>query len=246
MFSFFFKTNEKKSFLFSSLGTDIHSHLLPSIDDGARNMEDTLSLVRSLVEMGYKRLITTPHVMSDVYQNNEVNILAQLALVRDALKKASIDVEISAAAEYFLDEDFLVLLGRERLLTLFDNHVLVEMPFVSPLAGAFEHFFQIARRGYTVVLAHPERYTYYHQNYKIYHEIKENGIKLQLNLLSLTGYYGESSKKIAVKLLKDKLIDFIGTDTHHSKHIHCLNQLAQEKSTNRLLLDYEFSNQYIH
>jgi protein-tyrosine phosphatase len=246
MFSFFFKTNEKKTFLFSSLGTDIHSHLLPSIDDGAQNMEDTLSLIRSLVEMGYKRLITTPHIMSDVYQNNQTNILGQLALVRAALTKASVDVEISAAAEYFLDEAFLTLLGKERLLTLFDNHVLVEMPFTAPLVGVFEHFFQIARRGYTVVLAHPERYTYYHQNYKIYSEIKETGVKLQLNLLSLTGYYGESTKKIAIKLLKDKLIDFIGTDTHHGKHIHSLNQLAQDKSTNRLLLDYEFSNQSIH
>lgn len=245
MFSFFFKTNEKKSFLFSSLRTDIHSHLLPSIDDGAQNMEDTLSLIRSLVEMGYKRLITTPHIMSEVYQNDRVNILEQLTLVRTALTKAAIQVEVSAAAEYFLDEAFLKLLRTDRLLTLFDNHVLVELPFVSPLAGTFEYFFQIARRGYTVVLAHPERYGYYHQNYKIYSEIKENGVKLQLNLLSLTGYYGESSRKIAIKLLKDKLIDFIGTDTHHVKHIQCLNQLAKDKSTNKLLSDYEFSNQYI-
>jgi protein-tyrosine phosphatase len=245
MFSFFFKTNEQKSFLFTSLRTDIHSHLLPSIDDGAQNMEDTLSLIRSLVEMGYKRLITTPHIMSDVYQNDKLIILEKLALVRTALKEASIHVEISAAAEYFLDEAFLTLLKTERLLTLFDNYVLVEMPFAVPLAGASDHFFQIARRGYTVVLAHPERYVYYHQNYKIFSELKESGIKLQLNLLSLTGYYGESCRKIAIKLLKDKLIDFIGTDAHHSKHIHCLKQLAQEKSTNRLLLNYEFSNQYI-
>jgi protein-tyrosine phosphatase len=245
MFSFFFKQKVQNPFQLGLIGTDIHSHLLPGIDDGAKDLEDSLNLIRSLVQMGYTRLITTPHIMSEVYPNDATIILTQLGIVQEALRKAGIPVEISAAAEYFIDDSFLSLLGKEPLLTLFENHVLVEMSFMYPLSGLFDHFFQIERHGYNPILAHPERYAYYHPNYKIYAEIKEKGVKLQLNLLSLTGYYGETTKKIAVKLLKDKLIDFIGTDTHHSRHIAALQRLAQDKLNHKLLLDYEFSNQYI-
>lgn len=245
MFSFFFKKKKITNFNLSSIGVDIHSHLLPNIDDGSKSLENSLELIEPLMALGYRKLITTPHVMAEVYPNSREVILEKLSLLRTFLVNNNINVEIGAAAEYYLDDAFLKLLTEERLLTLFDDHILVEMSFMFPLSGLFDHFFQIERQGYNIVLAHPERYTYYHSDYNMYREIKEKGVKLQLNLLSLTGYYGESTKKVALKLLKDKLIDFVGTDTHHTRHINFLQKLTQDSQISKLLLDYEFSNQYI-
>jgi protein-tyrosine phosphatase len=243
----FFHTEKKSSLTFDigALGADMHSHLLPGIDDGAKSMEDSIALIRALMDLGYKSLVTTPHIMSEVYPNTSEIILGKLDLVRSKIKELGIEVEISAAAEYFMDDSFLKSLKEERLLTIFEDYLLVETSFMFAPVNLFDYFFQIELQGYKPIFAHPERYNYYHDNYGIYKEIKERGIKLQLNILSLTGYYGEPVKKIAVQLLKDNLINFIGTDTHHTRHINALKKLSTDPQTYKILLNYEFDNHLI-
>ncbi len=245
MFSFFFRKEALLRPILENIKVDIHSHLLPNIDDGAKSIENSIFLIESLIDLGYQKIITTPHVMQEVYPNTSEIILEKLEIVRKTLASHNIGIEISAAAEYYIDDAFLALLGSQKLLPLFDNYILVEMSFMFPLSGLFDHFFQIERHGYNIILAHPERYTYYHQDYNIYAEIKEQGVRLQLNLLSLTGYYGEATKKIAMRLLKDKLIDFVGTDTHHERHIQFLRKMTQDKALCKMLYNYEFGNQFI-
>ncbi len=226
----------------SVIGTDMHSHFIPCIDDGSDSLETSISLIKGLVELGYKHIITTPHVMSDHYPNSSEAILNGLKTVQERLHTEGVNVTLHAAAEYFMDEYFLNLLNTQPLLTLWGNRVLVEMSFYSPPRGWEQYFFKLAVKGYQPILAHPERYPYFHKSYVEYREIRENGVALQLNLLSLTGYYGESVKKTAFRLLDDKLIDFIGTDAHHIKHIETIKNTIKNPDIQRILSTYTFQN----
>src|ERR1051325_5733857 len=97
---FFKKRNKDSGHLdYSVLGVDMHSHLLPGIDDGSPNIESSIRLIRGMKELGYKKLITTPHIMWDMYQNTNEIILGKLEEVRKKLKEENIDIELEAAAE---------------------------------------------------------------------------------------------------------------------------------------------------
>jgi protein-tyrosine phosphatase len=247
MFNFFKKKKDTLPLVnFSIIGTDIHSHFIPGIDDGSDSLETSISLIKGLVGLGYKHIITTPHIMSDHYENSSEDILNGLKTVRERLNTEGVDVTIHAAAEYYMDEYFLNLLNTQPLLTLWDNYVLVEMGFYSPPRGWEDYFFKIALKGYQPILAHPERYPYFHKSYVEYAEIKEKGVALQVNLLSLTGYYGESVKKTAFRLLDDNLIDFIGTDAHHVRHIETITNQLNTPEVQKYLTHYPFKNRLIH
>jgi protein-tyrosine phosphatase len=247
MFNFFKKKPSTVPLVdFSIIGTDIHSHFIPAIDDGSDSLETSLTLIKGLVAQGFKHIITTPHVMSDHYENSSEVILSGLKTVQERLNTEGVNVTLHAAAEYYMDEYFLNLLNTQPLLTLWDNHILVEMGFYSPPRGWEDYFFKISLKGYQPILAHPERYPYFHKSYVEYSEIKEKGVLLQVNALSLTGYYGESVKKTAFRLLDDKLIDFIGTDTHHVRHIETLKTTFQTPEIQKILTNYPFKNKVIN
>ncbi len=227
---------------YSVLEVDIHSHLIPGIDDGAPDMEHALELIKKMVAMGYKKLITTPHVYQEFYPNTKKDIILGLGKLKKAIEKENIPIEIDAAAEYFMDEHFAELLDRKELLTLKDNYVLVEMSFFSPPQELENLLFQMQIKGYQPIMAHPERYLYYKGNIEKYHRIKELGCLLQLNLLSLTGYYDRAVQQNARNLIKEGLIDFLGTDLHHDNHAEHLQYALKDKRIAKLLDDYPFKN----
>lgn len=232
----FFKSSPLQSYDF--LGTDMHAHFLPGIDDGAPDLITSLALIRDLVEMGYHTLWATPHVMADMYPNTPAIIEEKRDLVRAAVKEAGLSVEIHAAAEYLMDEAFGEKIARKELLTLPGNRVLVEMSFVAPPPQLDTYLFQLQAAGYTVVLAHPERYLFYHQQEKQYQAFVEKGCELQVNLLSLSGYYGKPVKTMAQTLLKKGWASFLGTDLHHRRHAEMLRQMVKDPSTGKLLHKY--------
>jgi len=226
MLSFFKNKKIALTNIFSENFVDIHSHLLPGIDDGAQNMEESIALIQRMRGYGIKNFVTTPHVMEAVWENTPDIIQQKVAAVQERLKKEGLhDVSIRAAAEYMLDDNFGTLLKEKKLLTLKDNMILVELSYHNPPLNLYEAIFNIQMAGYKPVLAHPERYSFYHRNYKEYLKLKEAGCLFQLNLLSLSDYYGKDVKKITLKLLKDKLIDFVGSDTHHEKHLNALETI---------------------
>ena len=242
MFSIFKKSSPKLISDFAHLQVDIHSHLIPGIDDGADSMETSLALIQRLYALGYKKLITTPHIMSDMYPNTRADILEGLEQVRKAVKKAGIPIEIDAAAEYYMDEHFEAIIRSEDMLTLPGNRVLVEMSFVSEPPNLFHYIFKMQTKGYKPILAHPERYIFLKKNFNQYHRLKEYGCEFQLNILSLTGYYGKPTQELALKLLKNRMIDYLGTDLHHERHAARLEQVFQDKNTLYALADHEFAN----
>jgi tyrosine-protein phosphatase YwqE len=230
---FFFKRKEIPLNEFFPKGfIDIHSHLLPGIDDGAPDLDTSIQLIQKMSSYGIKNFITTPHILGEMYPNTPEIIKAKLRLVQDELKKRNItDIKIDAAAEYMLDEQFPNILEEGDLLTLKDNLVLVEMSYFSPPINLFEILFQLQLKGYKPILAHPERYNSYHNDFRMYQKLKNAGCLFQLNLLSLTEHYGKYVQKTYEKLLKENMYDFVGTDAHHLNHL----KLLQKVGTNRNL-----------
>lgn len=221
----FFK--QKKPFLKDLIPDnyiDIHSHLLPGIDDGATCIEDTSSLINGLQEIGFKKFITTPHIMGDVWKNTNEQINQNLLATISEVRIPNINNRLKAAAEYMIDSEFTTLFKSKSLLTLKDNYVLVEMSYLNPPIQLFEILFDLQVAGYHPVLAHPERYNFYHNSFDEYKKLKNAGCSFQLNMLSTTGYYGEKVAKAADQLLKNGLIDFIGSDIHHNRHMEYMHK----------------------
>jgi len=198
---------------------DIHSHLLPGIDDGATSIEDTKNLILGLETIGIKKFITTPHVMSDVWKNTKVNILNKKEETLAQLEIPSIKNRFKVAAEYMLDAEFRELIKTERLLTLKDNYVLVEMSYLNPPIQLYDILSELRVAGYQPVLAHPERYRFFQNSLSDYKKLKTAGCYFQLNMLSATGYYGQKIARVTDELLENGFIDFIGSDVHHTRHV---------------------------
>ena len=228
----------------SFLKTDLHSHLLPGIDDGSPDMERTISHIKELSSLGYKKLITTPHVKAGIYPNTPQLITEILQQVREKLKEQNIDITIEAAAEYLLDEDFENLVKKREILTFGEkNYILIEISFIAPPLNLNEIIFTLKTQGYMPVMAHPERYGYWFNDLNKIAYLKEIGCLLQLNLLSLSGYYGKEVKQTAFKLLEVGLIDFVGTDLHHERHLINLKQMAKDQKIIKLLNQKPFLNE---
>lgn len=229
----------------SILGVDVHSHLIPGIDDGAQTIEDSIELLQSFIQLGYKKVITTPHVMSDFYKNTPEIILSGLEKVRAAIKEQGLAIEIDAAAEYNLDADFEPLIQQKKLLTFGDNYVLFELPFFQEPPMLNDIIWKLKSQGYQPVLAHAERYNFWHKSYDKIEEIRDRGVAIQLNINSLTGHYGPDVKKVGEWMVDQNLVDLVGSDCHSMNHIGLLNQarhlpyvhkiIAQEKLINKQL-----------
>lgn len=214
---------------------DIHSHLLPGIDDGAKTFEDSLRLTKALQSFGTTQFITTPHIIRHLWENNSQNIKANKEVTKNELKENNISIPFRAAAEYMMDDYFVNIFQTEKLLTLKDNYVLVEMSYINPPIQLYSILFDLQVAGYIPVLAHPERYVFFHNNFEEYKKLINAGCLLQLNLLAVVGYYGEWIMKISEKLLQKGMYSFVGSDVHHDNHIAAFNQKIRIKDTAPLL-----------
>jgi len=236
---------KKKNFSGLLSTTDLHSHLLPGIDDGVQTIEESLEVIKGFKNLGFKKLITTPHIMFDFYKNNPEIIQQKLSEVRTALANSNIEIEIEAAAEYYLDEHFLELINSdEKLLTFGDNYVLFELSFIAKPLTIKDAVFNMQTQGYKPVLAHAERYLYYHESMVDLKEIYDTGVLLQLNILSLSGYYAKQVMRMAKKLLAARMISFISSDCHNARQLMALEDVLNSAQMN-LLLDQTILNQQL-
>jgi protein-tyrosine phosphatase len=215
---------------------DIHSHLLAGLDDGAKSVDDAIAMIRSFSQLGYRKLVTTPHVMSDVFPNRSENILASLAVLHQRLAMEHIDIKVEAAAEYYLDETLVrsIKLG-EPLLTIGGKHLLFETNFLSEPLNLKEFVFLASAKGYKPVLAHPERYLYIQEDIRKARDLTERGVLLQLNLTSLTGYYSRPAQATANKLIEQNLVHWLGSDCHHMGQMNLLQGIQKNKYLQKAL-----------
>lgn len=206
----------------ASLGVDMHSHLLPGLDDGAETIEQSVELLRAMQALGYRKLVMTPHIMGDFYRNTPEGVRGALKALQSAAATAGItDVDLDCAAEYYLDEWFGQRLERQDELLTFggeQRYILVETSYINEPLNFAETMFNLQAAGYQPVLAHPERYTYLYGRFADLEKIRQDGVLLQLNLNSLAGYYSGGAKKVAEKLIDAGLVDMVGSDAHHLKH----------------------------
>ena len=222
--------------------TDIHSHILPGIDDGSPDVDTSIKLIEGLIKLGVKRSIATPHIISDMFRNDAGSINNALAILKKELLKRKIKFEVWAAAEYMMDAYFFELLqNKSPLLTLRDNIILTEFSYASMPHSPEQMSFAIITEGYSPILAHPERYGYYYNNYKMFHHLKDLGFLLQVNLLSLTGYYGKDAAKAAIYMLKNDLVSFVGTDMHHERHLDGLHKAVDKDIFKKYLAGKEWN-----
>lgn len=220
----------------------MHSHLVPGVDDGSDSIETSLTLLEGFVAMGYKKVITTPHVRPDYFPNTPENLTAGFNKLKAAVQVAGLEIELDFAAEYFVDFDFLKILESGKLLTFSGNHVLIEISTFSPPPNLFDTVFQLRIKGYQPILAHPERYIYF-SDLKSFEKLKDFGCLFQTNILSLAGHYGKEVKELSIKILKKGMVDLLGTDMHHVRHLESLRRLpASNDKAMHLIRENQFMN----
>ncbi|WP_129715186.1 tyrosine-protein phosphatase [Pedobacter sp. SYP-B3415] len=234
----FFSKKEKVTDLFW-LGVDIHSHLIPGIDDGTANTDEALIYLEQLQELGLSKFICTPHVFTELYPNTPEKIDVAFQHLQQAAAKQNFRAPLAAAAEYMIDDTFQV---RDGLLCLHDRYLLVEMSYLSEFPNIDQVIFDLHIAGYKPVLAHPERYVFYYRDRARLSRLKEVGCLFQLNLLSVLGYYGPEAKNQAKYLLENKLYDLAGTDLHHERHLKVLKEGVKSGKLYELIGNYGFKN----
>ncbi len=228
MLSFFNKKEEEN--LFSLIKVDIHSHLLPKLDDGVNTFEESLIILEKMKKQGYQKVITTPHVMMGTYPNTYDGILEALQALRARIRINKLDIIVEAAAEYHIDEGFIRKLeNEEKLLTFGDNYVLIETSFFNEPIYLRDVIFRLKAMDLKPILAHPERYIYFQNNKRLLKDIIDLNILFQINMNSLVGIYDKAAQKLAEWMVDNNHVNFLGTDCHNLKHIEHFEALSQNK-----------------
>lgn len=230
MFSLFKKTK------LPPLSVDIHSHLIPGIDDGCKTIEQSIAILRKLELAGIRKVVTTPHIAQEFYPNSPAIIKKGLQELQEAMAAQNLTIQLEAAAEYYMDQHFLnQLKSNAEMLTYGDNYLLFETPFLSKPPFFDEVVFEIKARGFKPVFAHPERYQYIGENPGLLQQLKAQNILLQLNAGSLAGAYNPAIQKMAQFMIKSEIVDFLGSDIHHERHLHNFVKLRDSKAYQKLL-----------
>ncbi len=242
MFGLFKRKQEKRhaNFNYEPIMVDMHSHVLPGIDDGAKTPQDAVILIRKMMALGIKKIIATPHVMIDFYRNTPETIANALELLKAELVKENITIPIETAAEHYFDETFEARVNDGKLMTMGDNYALFEFSFINQPPNAVPVIQKMNDLGYKPILAHPERYPY--MDLEQFKNLHQWGCNFQLNTISLTGYYGREAKKLAESLIDNQLIDFISSDMHHPKHAAAFADALHTTYMEKLLFDYPLKN----
>lgn len=230
----FFKSKSKLVSLIPEGYVDIHSHVLPGIDDGSKNLDETTMLLDGMSMLGIEGCVTTPHTLAYVWDNSKQEILDNYTTTKEKLPFHLKKMLLNVATEYMVDDTFLERINKEPLLTISEKFVLIEMSYLNPFFDFSKVLFELQMIGYVPILAHPERYLYYHKERKAYHRLKELGCLFQLNLLSTVGYYGKEVASISDYVLKNNLVDCVGSDIHHQKHLLAFNNKVIIKAENEL------------
>jgi len=211
---------------------DLHSHLIPGIDDGVGSFDESIELIKQLQDLGFKKIITTPHIMHHRFANTKQNILKVYEELREKMKKHDLKIDVDVAAEYYYDEYFLELIDKKELMTFGDNHILFELSYTLKPFMLEQAVAKLLSAGYRPILAHPERYKYY-KTKEDFERVKDMGLLFQINAISLGGFYGKNVKKSAELLVEANMVDFIGSDIHSQKYLEALSKVLQSSAYRR-------------
>ena len=213
---------------------DIHSHILPGIDDGSKNVKESLALISEMKKLGFSKIIGTPHTFPGLYENTNETIKKSFEKIS---QKLITKIKLNYASEYMIDLSLIDKAKEKSLLCLKENLILIELSYLSKSNYFSDIIFQLFINDYIPILAHPERYNYWKKKDLL--RLKKKGIKFQLNLLSTTGYYGREALEKADYLLKNNMVDFIGSDIHNQKHINEFYKSIKINQTKKLEFEFQ-------
>lgn len=209
--------------------TDIHSHILFDIDDGSKDIEESITLLKKMKEIGFNNVILTPHYIKDTEysaENKEKKI--KFNQLKEALIENNIDINIYLGNEVFINKEIYELIKTSKIHTLNNTrYVLIELPFHNEIVNLEDTIYELKVKGLIPIIAHPERYTYFQDDYSKVDNLREEGILFQANYASILGYYGKSSQKLLKYMLKNRYIDYLGTDIHRTAKTYVIDNFKK-------------------
>lgn len=229
----------------SILNTDMHSHLIPGIDDGSPDLDTSLECMREMYRLGFRKICLTPHFQSVKFQNDEDDVLERVEKLRSELVRNDIGIELAAGGEYLVDSGFQKRVSENKFLTINGKYLLIEFSFSQAILGLHELVFELQKLGHEVILAHPERYIYFHHHPKLPQTLKDAGVYFQANINSFSGFYGKSTQKTAYQYIKNGWIDFLGTDMHNWYYMKWLQETCHSRKFQNMLRKNTFENNKI-
>lgn len=219
--------------------TDVHCHILPGVDHGAQDMSQSLELLHREFDMGIRRVVCTSHVTESSFENTRASLTAAFDLLCDEVKRQQLPIELFLSAEYRIDDYFMREYKADDLVPMPGNWLLIENSFQQELMELDELIFDLQVNGYNLIMAHPERYAYYAHRRERYESLHNAGVKFQVNLLSLAGYFGGSARDTALWLIKNNLVDMLGSDMHYTGHADAIADYLTSKEWRRLSAELE-------
>lgn len=195
---------------------DMHNHILYGIDDGCKTIEESIETIKNMKKIGFNTIVLTPHYIEDSsFKANNNLKLQKLEILKEELLKNNIDVNLFLGNEIFINESINELIINKEIRSINNTrYILIELPFNNQILNLDDYLYELKLKGYKIIIAHPERYTYFKDNYKEARKLYDSGVLFQVNYGSIIGQYGSSSLKLVKKLLKDDMVDFISTDIH--------------------------------
>ncbi len=209
---------------------DIHSHLIPNVDDGSKSVEETFMLIKEADRAGITDIILTPHYIVNSYEQNANTLILLKDKLQQILDKDKINVKLHIGMEVYITDNLIDLLKQNKLLTLANSkYLLMELPLNTHVQYEDIIIFKLIENNIIPIIAHPERYRFIQENPDKVEELIESGCLMQSNIGSILGIYGNHAKQTFKYLLKKDLIHFLGTDTHRKDTIYPLLKKATKK-----------------
>lgn len=208
---------------------DTHNHILFNIDDGCRNIEESINLLRKMEELGFNKIILTPHYIKGtnlIANNNEKEY--KLNQLKEKIKENKINIELYLGNEIFITDNIIELLKNDNVSSVNNSsYVLIELPFENEIIGLSDILYELRYNKLIPIIAHPERYTYFQNDVSKIESLREEGILFQVNYSSILGFYGKKAKKTMKYLLKNGYVDFFGTDIHRTSKTYVLDNFKK-------------------
>lgn len=204
---------------------DVHSHIIPSIDDGSSSFEESYKMIEKAKEAGFTDIIATSHYIEEYYEVDSLKRHSVVEAMNKVIQEKGLNIKIHTGSEIFVTQDIVKLIKEKKATTLADSkYILFELPMNSMINYLDNVIFEIKSNGLIPVIAHPERYSYVQNDPNFVYNLIKNGVLFQANYASITGYYGKSAKKVLTKMLKADMIHFLGSDSHNSKKYDNINE----------------------
>ena len=246
MFNFFRRSREQTKLFYE---TDVHCHILPGVDHGSQNIAESLELLRTEIDMGIKRVVCTSHVTAETFENTPESLTKAFEELKKAVAEEGLPIELFLSAEYRIDEYWQKQYAAGQILPMPGKYILLENSFIQELIGMDEMMFELQVKGYKPILAHPERYRYYHSRHDRYEKLHSSNVVFQVNILSLAGYFGPGPREAALWLIDNNLCNMLGSDMHNMEHAKVIMDYINSKEWRRLIerhmLDRRVINDFV-